>query len=1312
MKNILLLCCLFVCTFLVAQENFVFSPINSSKGLSDNRVRSICQLDDGRIVVITEGLLNLYDGVRFLYVHFDDRKAYDLRDYPGRHNAYVDKDKRLWLKNNHKLFVFDLGREIFISNPDSVFDTLGANGRVNDFFMDTRRDFWWTNENDELIYRNNTRKETTTFLTGISMAGGKKDKLRDIAVLNGQVFLFFKAGGMVCYDIGTKKRKYIEDPLHGKNSFLNSLTVSTYGKNIYQLLSGNKTGLLLTFNTTTRKWKKELETAYELNSIRMDNKGNCWISSMDGLWMIEKNNHNKRLISPLYLVDGRIVEAEVSTQYFDDKGGLWIGTIDRGVLYYHPDRFIFNNHGRSIFNLHSSKKISVRCFTEMDGQILVGTQIGLFRYKKESPTIEPVKAIPPNTICEMLMKDSKGRVWLCTQNMGLYCLEKNRVTHYSTPVHCLYLFEGSDHRFYACTDKGVGLFDPKSGKYDLARVPVGQKISFVYQLTRFSQNQLLGYSDEGLLLYDPLNNSVSIPGKESALQQHTCHHYHCLYKDVRGLIWLGTMDGLNVFNPADGTTTCFTERTGLVNNSIRSIIEDKSGKIWVSTSNGISRIDVRKVNGRFHYSFLNYNKFDGIIETEFLPRSVFKTSVNSLLWGGLDGFNELDLARIDQHKQPLSAPLITKLLVSGTEIRQGETYAGNTILNQSISSTSEIRLKHFQNFLGFEFSALNYVNPSQTYYRYILEGAENTWNEVKTSVGVGLANYTNLSPGTYRLKVYASNNNRQWGNKRAEITVVILPPFWRSPFAYAFYWLLFAGILYILLTYYDRQQKRKMDKKQKADLDQLKYSFFTNISHELRTPLTLILTPLESIVKKIEDESLKKQLNSIYRNANELLKLVNQLLDFRKLEMKGETLELNYCNIGEFLEVIAFSFREMASNNGLDFVLECMEDNLYAYVDTDKLHKIVNNLLSNAIKFTPKGGKIVLSAFKDPTEPLFTIQVSDTGIGIPEVEASQIFERFYQVKKQKETNTGSGLGLHLVKEYVQMHKGTVEVESRLNEGSTFIVRIPTNMQPEEDMLPDDDIKTDQPHVKLLVVEDNIEFCNFLQDAFSEEYHVTVANNGKDGLDAALSIQPDLVITDVMMPEMTGTELCRRLKKDIRTSHIPVILLTAKTSDKAQIEGFEAGADVYVTKPFNMDILTLHIQHLIEQKNERKNLFKNAIIINPDNFTSTNADKGLIENALRQIEKNLDNASYSVEQLSKDLCMDRTGLYRKLSAIVGQTPSEFIRSVRLKRAALLLAKGLPVSEVAGHVGFGTTSYFTKCFQDEFGIKPSQYKNMDQ
>ena len=350
----------------------------------------------------------------------------------------------------------------------------------------------------------------------------------------------------------------------------------------------------------------------------------------------------------------------------------------------------------------------------------------------------------------------------------------------------------------------------------------------------------------------------------------------------------------------------------------------------------------------------------------------------------------------------------------------------------------------------------------------------------------------------------------------------------------------------------------------------------------------------------------------------------------------------------------------------------------------------------------------MLKLKKDSMNSMINIQVTDTGCGIPEDELPHVFDQFYQAKNQH-NHAGSGIGLHLVKEYVDMHLGSVEIESRINEGSTFTINLSANLQPAIENHSGTEKPEKKQSVKLLVVEDNAEFRAFLHNELSEKYSVIMAENGKEGLEKAREHQPNLVITDVMMPEMSGTELCRNLKSDLQISHIPVILLTAKTSDNAQIEGFEAGADAYITKPFNMDILLLRINNLLEKQEQRKNAFKKTIEIEPESFTSTTIDQELIKKVLWHIEKNMSNASYSVEQLSKDMFMDRTGLYRKLLAVVGQTPTDFIRSVRLKRAVQLLGNGLPVTEVAEQVGFGTTSYFTKCFREEFGTKPSLYKN---
>jgi signal transduction histidine kinase/DNA-binding response OmpR family regulator/ligand-binding sensor domain-containing protein len=1260
------------------------------------------------MVFVTEGLVNIYDGASFHYLHYNEQKAYRLKKYSGYHRVYVDNENHLWIKNQYNLMLFDINTQLFIPHIDSVLLAQGVKCQAANFFMDTDYNFWFVGETNELIYRNTQTKSTQIFLSNIlKISSFPDDQLYDLVKIEKQLFLFFKSGEMVCYHIDTAQELYRENPYQGNtNNYTGTLMVVPHKQYLYQSRNGINCGQLVRFNTLNRKWERVLETDYWLNTLTLDQEDNCWISSFSGLWKIDEDLYHQQLISPLHMVDGRSFDCEISTQFNDNQGGLWVGTVNRGLLYFHPDRFKFRNIGHSLFNKAENSNLNVTCFAEFGQNILVGSVSGLYEYESQSQKLTLSKQIPATTDCSMMLKDSKNRLWIGTQSNGLYRLDGKSTVHYNTPEHTIYMHEAFDGQLFLCTDIGPGIFDPQTGNF--IKATTEKQLDYACQLTDYRQDTLLGYSNEGLFFYDIRTNAISFPEKDSPILQHSNHHYHCLYTDSRGLIWLGTHDGLNVFNTTNQSTISFHEADRLVNNSIRSVMEDYNGRIWVSTSNGISCIVLTPRDGSYNFRFTNYNRFDGIIENEFLPRSAAKTINGHLLWGGLDGFNEIDLNQLDKPQPQLSAPLFTRFTLAGIEIKMGETYHGNLILKQSVTNTKELILNHYQNFLGIEFSALNYVNPSQTCYRYQLEGVDAAWREIGTHDGIGNVGYTNLSPGTYHFKVQATTNNQVWDKHMAELTIVIKPPFWKTIWAYSAYLILVIGLGYVLLSYSIRRNIKHSKKRQKEELDQLKFSFFTNISHELRTPLTLIITPLDSLIKKMNNDTVKSQLSGILYNANELLRMVNQLLDFRKLEMNGETLNLGYCNLNELMVSIVPPFKELAQENEVHFEFYPLETELFLYVDQDKIRKIMNNLLSNAFKFTPKKGHIQVRILKDEGNRQIQVEVADSGCGIAKDEQAQIFDRFYQAKNQKNL-TGSGIGLHLVKEYAGLHNGSVAVESRINVGSVFTVTLSTDLKPQNRTnLPNGDNEANKS-LKILVIDDHLEFRNFLFNELSEKYKVIMASDGKEGLQKAQIELPDLIVSDVMMPVMSGTELCQQLKANLAVSHIPVILLTAKTSDEAQIEGFEAGADAYISKPFNMEILLLRIENLLEQQAKRKELFRKSIVITPASLATSTVDEELIKKVLGLIEANMNNGNYSVEQLSKDMYMDRTGLYRKLMAITGQAPTEFIRAVRLKKAAQMLQHGQSVSEVAEQVGFGSNSYFTKCFQEEFGVKPSKYKD---
>jgi signal transduction histidine kinase/DNA-binding response OmpR family regulator/ligand-binding sensor domain-containing protein len=1315
MKTISILFLIGLSSQLLGQDHWVFSPINTTHGLSDNRVQNICQLPDGRMVFVTEGLINLYDGSRFTYMHFNEQQAYALSNYFGTEHTYIDRNNNLWLKNHQKLFLFDLSTETFEPHIDSMLAKQGIDSHLTDLFMDSHLNFWYLTEDDRLYYSSSPDDKSRLFLENVSDLNGVTDKLFDIAVNDTSVFMFFRSGLMNCYQLKGKQLLYTEDAFNGKKS-TNALTlrVIPHEHYLYQIRYNYQLqSTLLRFNIKTRTWEKLLKSTWQ-NALTIDSRDNCWVSLADGLWTSGIDLQSPRLISKFHLTDGSIYESEIFTHYIDINGGFWLAPENHGLLYYHPERFKFRNFGDSFFK-PTNNNLAVNCLADLNGKILVGTQKGLYVYSEGERSIVLFSEKLADVQCNALFMDSKKQLWLCAGFDGLYRINGNQIVHYEFPFACQNLYESSNGNYYLCTSTGFGTLDPDSGTYENLETMEGIGPGYIFQLMDFGRDKLLGvaYGYAGLFVYNLKNKTLSYPEDEANwMLRHSNLKCHDMLTDHRGFIWFGTQDGLNMYNPHQNSLKRFYEEDGLVNNNVRSVIEDDSGRIWVSTANGISSISIAENNQTLDFTFINYNKFDGVIENEFLPRSKLITSDNRLLWGGLDGFNELNPERIDTSHQLTFPPLFTRFLLFGNEIKAGVKYDGDIILEKSISSTKKIDLKYFQNFFSFDFSALNYINPTQSYYRYKLEGVDASWNESASTDGIGHANYTNLSPGIYILKVYAANNGHKWGNKYAEISIVIHPPFWETPLAYSLYMVLFLGAFLFILRYYIKWNRKKIIKKQQEELDQMKLAFFTNISHELRTPLTLILTPLNSIITKQKEGSLKAKLLGIYRNAGDLLNLVNQILDFRKLEMKGETLQLNYCPVNEFLATIIQSFAESANEKRIKLTFNAESGNPYLYADSDKLQKIINNLLSNALKFTPEGGRVSLSAKKVSSEQAgeakMIFEVSDNGCGIHENELLKIFERFYQIKSNGQS-TGSGIGLHLIKQYVQLHKGNIEVKSQVGTGSTFIVEIPDQHMVSEikGFIPDK--RGNKSSVKLLVVEDNLKFREFLSKELMNFYNVITAVNGREGLQIAKEQQPDLVISDIMMPEMSGTELCEKLKNDMQISHIPVILLTAKTSETSQIEGLKAGADAYITKPFNLDTLLLRIQNLIEQQEKRRKLYRKEIHINPGSITITNLDEEIIRKALKHIEENIDNVEYSVEQLSKDMFMDRTNLYRKLSAIVAQTPTEFIRSVRLKHAARFLINGFPVSEVSEKVGFGTVSYFSKCFQKEFGMKPSQYKN---
>lgn len=823
------------------------------------------------------------------------------------------------------------------------------------------------------------------------------------------------------------------------------------------------------------------------------------------------------------------------------------------------------------------------------------------------------------------------------------------------------------------------------------------------------------------------------------------------------LLWLGTSaGGLNRFNKNSETFTHYTKRDGLPSNNIYGLAEDGSGNLWISTDRGLALMDIEAE------TFRTYDERDGLPSSEFNERSYYKSRDGHLFFGSRD---KLIAFHPDSLKDNTYIP---PLVLTDFRI-----FNRSAKLDTAISRKNHIILSYDQNFLSFEFAALNYEASEKNQYRYKMAGTDKDWINAGTR---RLASYTNLAPGDYVFTVQGSNNDDVWNETGASIRLTILPPWWRTQWAYGAYVLLFLAALYgwrrfeLRRVYLKNELKvQRLEADKLRELDEMRTRFFANISHEFRTPLSLIRAPIEKLRERYSDEASQRDLSVMRQNVNRLLRLINQLLDLSRLEAGGLELQTRATEVAPFLRARVMAFSSLAQLKGLSLQFIAPEQNISTYLDREKVEKVITNLLSNAIKFTPAGGEVLvavgsgsssrqllvssgqssvgserlISGQRMPDDCLL-ITVKDTGIGIPAERQDKIFDRFYQVDdSQTRAHEGTGIGLALTKELVALHGGKIEVESEPHKGAAFHVYLPLgkdHLQPhqiiEEDeehtLSPAGDAtelsaasaeveptdghdatssesrvdKTDQPIV--LVVEDNADVRRYLREALDGAYQIVEASDGAEGLQTALDVIPDLIVSDVMMPNMDGFEMCRRIKSDEKTSHVPVILLTARASRDSKLEGLKLGADAYVAKPFDTREVVVRVRSLIEQRRQLAARFRREITLQPNDVAVTSMDEQFLQRLLEVIEVRLSDPDFDVRAFSRAVGMSRQHLNRKLKGLAGQSASDFIRTMRLKRAAQLLGKrSATITEIAYEVGFSNPAHFSKSFRETFGKTPSEY-----
>jgi signal transduction histidine kinase/DNA-binding response OmpR family regulator len=816
-----------------------------------------------------------------------------------------------------------------------------------------------------------------------------------------------------------------------------------------------------------------------------------------------------------------------------------------------------------------------------------------------------------------------------------------------------------------------------------------------------------------------------------------------MVKDDAGYLWVATSGGgLNRLDPESGKFKHYTTKEGMLSNTITNVVMDNQGYLWVSSFRGLERFDPGTGE------CISYDKSDGLLTLEFTQGTAFKSPSGHIYLAGPGGITYFHPDSLTINRQ-VPGVVITNMYLFDNPL--------------SLDLTQQIELRHTENFLTFEFAALNFTNSQKNQYRYRMIGLD------PDTVEAGLrrtASYTDIKPGTYTFWVTGSNNDGFWNPEGKSVEITIRPPWSRSGLAIGLYVLLFItavmGIIRLrtwklindrkVLEKQVRERTRLIEEKDRhiLEMDRMKTRFFANVSHEFRTPLTLILSPLEELIsrRKPGDPEMRK-LGVIRRNSMRLLDLVNQLLDLSKLDSGKLKLELVHEDLVKVLRLTCASFISLAEKNRIKYNFHLPNRGWITWFDAGKLETILNNLLSNAFKYTPREG--IVDCFvrmevsensreqKNGPEHL-SISVIDSGPGIPKEKLDLIFDRFYQGEEHNHLEGGgTGIGLSLTRELVELIHGEITVNSEPGEGSCFTVRIPLGKEhlkeseyiirenggqrmPQADhglSVANEKEKTDEQNetspplpplepIHLLVVEDNSDLRSYLREQLQNHYTIVEARAGEEGLKRALRVIPDLIITDVMMPGMDGIELCKRLKTNERTSHIPVIMLTAKADFDSRIKGLETGADDYILKPFHIKELKTRIHNLIHQRNLLRERFSRNVDTIAEDFRLNSYDVRFIRRITEVVENHLPDFEFDVKQLQENSGMSHTQLYRKLHALTGLSPSRFIRHLRLKRAVRLLEEDqAPITHVAFEVGFGNLSYFTKCFKEEFGISPSEY-----
>ena len=1350
---------LFMAFGVFSQNNkYRLNNISTVNGLSQSSVITIHQDKIGQMWFGTRDGLNKYDGNKFTIFRNNPKDSTSISNNDIL-SIQEDKSGNLWIGTYNGLNCYNpitnTFKQYFHANNDKSL----CNNTIWDI-KEIKNEIWIGTSSGLSIYNKTTKKFTSLFHSSRNRLSIPNNFVLSILEAKSGAIWIGTAKGLC--KLRSRKNgifsfQHINFQENREGLFVQKIKEDAAGN----LWIGTKTTGIYKFEASSKKLISLLENGMQngidvdVRAIDIDTNGSLWIGTYSGISVMQKNGTIQKIVNN---ADKKSNITKVKSVYTDKKGSVWIGTYYNGVHIWDVSNINFSNLNQSSGKQALSFDVISSIVADKDNNIYFGTEGGgITILDKKTETTRFLSAsksseLSGNSIKSMYLSE-KGILWIGTFSDGLSAYNVNSKQFISQSI-------APDLRKLL---KETGVYVIKKG--------------------RINDILWLGTFGKGLIRYNTANNTYQIIGNDNYSDNFLSNNrIRTLLIDKNDNLWIGTQSGLNCINlndfgnknyrirhfffdnkvlSGDDILTVFqdkkdriwvgTKAKGLylftgkifkkinlsVGNSaitsIHSISEDNKNNLWLSSNYGIIKYNSTRNN------IVIYNQKDGLISNEFNDNANLVLDSHKFYLGGPLGVTYFDSDRIAVNEYS------PQVLLTDFKVKNKSVYVndGQDILEKSIIYTKSLTLSHDKANISINFAMPNFINSTNNQYSYRLVGLDNNWTYTTNTEAV----YTIQTSGTYVFEVRGANNDGVWNTLPTTLEIIVKPAPWRSLWAFILYFIIIGASLYWLAWIIKSKEilKKELELEYlEAEIDKentaAKLQFFTNISHEFRTPLTLILAPLQQILSNYNGSNdMFKKLKVIESSANHLLSLINRLMDFRKFENNQFILESAEGNIVKFLNEIFLSFTEFAKDGGYIFTFSTSDEEILVYYDRNKLERVFYNLISNAFRYTPKGGIISIHIKKEEKD--IVIEIEDSGVGIAEEYIDKIFDLFFEIPTHKNLennyNKGTGIGLSIVKNIVNLHKGAITVENKSKNGAIFTVKLPLGKEhlSENEILKDfkisddltlytsqlnlDEIKEDEDikdfdltndRLTILIVEDHKVLRSFMKNFLKDTYNVITAENGVKGLKKALKYVPDLIVSDVVMPEMVGTELCAKIKENIKTSHIPVILLTSRSSLVYKIEGLESGADDYISKPFDLVEFKLKIKNLLDSAQRLKSKFSSEGNFLASEITFSSLDEQLLKKAFKIVEDNIANEQFDIQFFCSELGVSRTMLFTKVKAWTNFTPNEFIHEIRMKRAAYFLEQNkMNISQISYKVGFNNPKYFSKCFQKKYGETPSQYMN---